>query len=62
MKRRITKKIRKLAWTQIRAAGVVVLGYILYNQGQADAIHKIYQRGGWVVLPSDSYKNAQYAD
>lgn len=53
MDRKIIEKLYDKLFVPALCGGMAFLGYVLYNQGGADAIHKIYEKGGHVVLPID---------
>lgn len=46
-------KIYDKAFVPMLIGGLALIGYTLYNQGQADAIHKIYEHGYSIVDESD---------
>lgn len=53
MQRVVIEKLYDKLFVPMICGGMALLGYVLYNQGGADAIHKIYERGGHVVLPTE---------
>lgn len=55
MKKYIFEKIYDKLFVPTIVGGMAFLGYVIYNQGQADAIHKIY-KNGWCVVDDNDVK------
>lgn len=49
MNKQLLSKIYDKAFVPVLIGSLSFIGYVLYNQGAADAIHDIYKRG-WKVV------------
>lgn len=56
-KRSGLEKLYGKLFVPVLIGGLGFIGYVLYNQGGADAVHEIYERGGHVVLPGMADEN-----
>lgn len=55
-KRSTWEKLYDKLFVPVMIGGLSFIGYVLYNQGSADAIHEVYEQGGYIVLPGASEK------
>lgn len=53
------EKIYDKAFVPMLIGGLALIGYTLYNQGQADAIHKIYEHGYSIVDENDDVPDSK---
>lgn len=49
------EKIYDKLFVPVLIGGLSLIGYVLYNQGKADAIHEIYKRG-WTVVDDNGHE------
>lgn len=57
-KRSGIEKLYDKLFVPVLIGGLGFIGYVLYNQGGADVVHEIYERGGHVVLPEIDEENS----
>lgn len=53
MKKELFEKIYDKAFVPVLIGSLSFIGYLLYNQGACDAVHKIYENGWTIVDEND---------